>query len=109
MIYESLRTTGPLKVHNTVLFLNKLQWLGDNNIITARNNFVQIMGDGYPGQLNEQAACDLLLTFFDKSRRLSPEAQRWRRMDTSDPNRWVRVAPERNGSGVLAPGQGGQQ
>jgi len=98
MIYESLRTTESLKVHNTVLSLSKIQWLGDSNIITFRNNFIQIVGDVYPGQLTEQAACDIILGFFDKSSRLSPEAQHWRRMNMGDPNRsfdWLLNAMDR--------------
>jgi len=98
LIYESLKTTESLKVHNTVLSLSKIQWLGDANVITFRNNFVQVVGDVYPGQLTEQAACDILLSFFDKSARLSPEAQHWRRMNYGDPNRsfdWLLNAMDR--------------
>ena len=48
MVYESLQTTESLRSHNTVLMLSKLKWLGDGNIVTFRNNVVQVMGTCTP-------------------------------------------------------------
>ena len=54
-----------------------------NTSLLFRNDWTEIMSD-IGDSLTEEAKCELLLTFFDRSLVLKSEADYWRRLERND-------------------------